>query len=110
MRAPQACSVWWLGSMACAAALVAPRAFAQPIARDDSFSTSQATPITIAAAAGVLRNDSAGAGGALDAILVTNVAHGLLLFGADGGFFYLPTADFTGNDSFTYQARESATT
>ena len=111
MRTPQAFSVWWLGLTAgCAAALVSPRAFAQPIARDDVFSTSQATPITIAPADGVLRNDSATAGGALDAVLVTNVTHGLLLFGADGFFYYLPNADFTGNDTFTYQAREAGTT
>ena len=98
------------GIVGCAAALVAPCAFAQPVARDDSFSTAQATPITTAAANGVLVNDSAAAGGALDAILITNVTHGVLLFGADGSFFYLPNADFTGNDAFTYQAREGGAT
>jgi hypothetical protein len=87
-----------------------PRAFAQPVARDDTFSTTQDVPITIAGADGVLRNDSAAAGGALDAVLVTNAGHGLLLFGADGGFFYLPNTGFTGNDTFTYQAREGGTT
>jgi VCBS repeat-containing protein len=99
-----------MGLITCAAVLAAPRALAQPVARDDSFSTTQATAITIAAANGVLVNDSAAAGGTLDAILVTNVTHGLLLLGADGSLFYLPNADFTGNDSFTYQAREGATT
>src|SRR5688572_18393872 len=111
MRTPQAFSVWWLGLIVgCAAALTAPRVFAQPIARDDVFSTAQGTPITIAAPDGVLRNDSPAAGGALDAILVTNAANGLLLFGADGGFFYLPNAGFTGNDTFTYQVREGGIT
>ena len=110
MRTPQALSVWWMGIIGCAAALVAPCAFAQPVARDDSFSTAQATPISIAAANGVLVNDSAAAGGALDAVLITNVTHGVLLFGADGSFFYLPNADFTGNDAFTYQAREGGVT
>src|SRR5512134_1654557 len=111
MRAPQAFSVWWMGLLfGCAAALAAPRAFAQPIARDDAFSTAQETPITVLAANSVLSNDSAAAGGALDAILVTNAGHGLLLFGADGGFFYLPNTGFSGNDTFTYQAREGGVT
>ncbi|HVJ31395.1 MAG TPA: Ig-like domain-containing protein, partial [Gammaproteobacteria bacterium] len=70
----------------------------------------QGTAITVTGADGVLRNDSAAAGGALDAVLVTNAANGLLLFGADGGFFYLPNAAFTGNDTFTYQAREGGVT
>ena len=108
MRTPQALSVWWFGLIVgCAAGLAAPRAFAQPIARDDPFSTAQGAAITVAAANGVLSNDSATAGGALDAVLVTNAANGLLLFGADGGFFYLPNDGFTGNDRFTYQAREA---
>ena len=111
MRTPQAFSVWWLGLIVgCAAALAGPRAFAQPVARDDVFSTAQDTAITVTGADGVLRNDSAAAGGALDAILVTTTANGLLLFGADGGFFYLPSTGFTGNDRFTYRAREGGVT
>ncbi|HEY3517988.1 MAG TPA: Ig-like domain-containing protein, partial [Gammaproteobacteria bacterium] len=111
MRTPQAFSVWWLGLMVgCAAALAGPHVLAQPVARDDTFTTNQDVPITVAAANGVLRNDSAAAGGALDAVLVTNAANGLLLIGADGGFFYLPNTGFTGNDSFTYQAREGGVT
>jgi hypothetical protein len=89
---------------------MAPRAFAQPIARDDTFQTNQDTSVTVADADGVLRNDSAAAGGALDASLVTNVANGLLGFNAGGGFSYTPNAGFTGNDSFTYQAHEGGTT
>src|SRR5262245_24416556 len=111
MRTPQAFSVWWLGLIVgCAAALSGPRAFAQPVARNDTYTTAQDTAITITGADGVLRNDSAVAGGALDAILVTNAANGLLLFGADGGFFYLPGTGFSGNDRFTYRAREGGVT
>src|SRR6187549_769992 len=110
MRTPQALPVWWLGISACAAALATPCAFAQPVARDDSFSTPQATAIATTAANGVLANDTATANGALDAILVTNVANGSLFLGADGGFLYLPNATFTGNDTFTYQAREGGVT
>jgi hypothetical protein len=94
----------------CAAVLTASRAFSQPIARNDSFSTAQGTAITVADANGVLANDSAAAGGPLDAVLVTNVANGLLLFSPAGGFFYLPNVGFAGTDTFTYQARESGIT
>jgi hypothetical protein len=113
MRTPRAFSVWWMGLIVgCAAVLTAQRAFAQPIARNDSFSTAQGTSIAVADANGVLVNDSAAAGGSLDANLVTNVSNGLLIFPSPGGggFFYLPNAGFAGNDTFTYQARESFTT
>src|SRR6185503_8243448 len=52
----------------------------------------------------------AAAGGALDAVLITNALNGLLIFNAGGGFSYTPNAGFTGNDAFTYQAREGGTT
>lgn len=111
MRTPRAFSVWWMSLVVgCAAALMAPRAFAQPIARDDIFSTNQDTSATVADADGVLRNDSAAAGGTLDAVLITNVANGFLDFNAGGGFSYTPNAGFTGNDAFTYQAHEGGTT
>jgi VCBS repeat-containing protein len=94
----------------CAAVLTVSRAFAQPLARDDAFSTTQGTSLSVANANGVLANDSAAAGGTLDAVLVSNVSNGLLLFGGGGGFFYLPNAGFTGTDTFSYQAREAGTT
>jgi VCBS repeat-containing protein len=85
-----------------AAALLAPKSSAQPVAADDFYTTNQATPINVADANGVLANDSGVTGS--QAVLVTNVANGILLFGGNGGFFYLPSLAFTGNDSFTYQA------
>jgi hypothetical protein len=96
----------------CAAVLTASRAFAQPTASNDSFSTTQGTSLSVAHANGVLVNDAAAAGGPLDAILVSNVSNGLLIFPSPGGggFFYLPNAGFAGTDTFTYQARESGTT
>jgi Big-like domain-containing protein/surface protein with Ig-like domain/putative Ig domain-containing protein/VCBS repeat protein/uncharacterized protein DUF11 len=108
MRTPRAFSVWWMGLIVgFAAVLTAPRVLAQPIARDDSYSTAQDTAVTIADADGVLRNDSAGAGGSLAAILVSNASNGLLLFTAGGGFYYLPDTGFAGNDTFAYQPREN---
>lgn len=74
---------------------------AQPVARDDVYSTPAGTPFSVAAPDGVLANDT---GQGLQAALVSNVSHGILLLNAAGGFFYLPGAGFSGNDSFTYQA------
>jgi len=89
--------------------MTASRAFAQPTAANDSFSTPQATPLTVPAIVGVLSNDSGDDDDddeGLEAVLVSNVSNGALLLGANGGFFYLPNLGFTGNDSFTYQARQ----
>jgi len=105
MRTPRAWSVRWMGLVAgTVAALLAPKAFGQPVATDDFYTTNQATPLNVADANGILVNDTTD-GGNLQAALVTNVANGILLFGGNGGFFYLPNLAFTGNDSFTYQAR-----
>jgi VCBS repeat-containing protein len=44
----------------------------------------------------------------LTAILVSDVSHGTLALNADGSFTYTPAADFTGTDSFTYNANDGA--
>jgi VCBS repeat-containing protein len=103
MRTPRAFSVWIAG---CAAVAAWP-AFAQPTAVNDSFSTSQATALTVPANVGVLSNDTGGGAG-LEAVLVSNVSNGILVLASSGGLFYLPSVGFTGTDSFTYQARQGA--
>ncbi|HEY3322176.1 MAG TPA: Ig-like domain-containing protein [Planctomycetota bacterium] len=75
-----------------------------PVASDDSYSTNEDTPLTIAAP-GVLGND-AGAG-ALSAIKVTDPAHGTVTLNADGSFTYTPAANYNGPDSFTYKANDT---
>ncbi|HET7607548.1 MAG TPA: Ig-like domain-containing protein, partial [Gammaproteobacteria bacterium] len=109
MGTPRAFSAWMGMIAGCAAVLAGTHAFAQPIARDDSYSTPAGAPLSIADP-GVLTNDSAAAGGGLDANVVTLPAHGLLLLGPGGGFYYAPGNGFTGTDTFTYQAREAGTT
>lgn len=52
---------------------------------------------------GVLGNDHDPQGDALQAQLVTDVAHGTLDLHPDGTFTYLPNAGFFGVDSFTYR-------
>jgi len=74
-----------------------------PVAANDAFATDEDTPL-IVAPPGVLANDTDPDGDPLTAVLVTGVSDGTLVFNADGSFTYTPDADFSGTDSFTYQA------
>ena len=76
-----------------------------PVAVNDSYSTAKNTTLTVAAP-GVLGNDTDADGNALTAALVANVAHGTLTLGANGSISYVPTAGYSGPDSFTYQAND----
>src|SRR5205823_4491980 len=84
------------------------RAKDRPTAANDSYSTAEDTPLTIAAAAGVLVNDTDVDGNALTALVVTQPAHGTLTLNADGSFTYTPNANFNGSDSFTYKANDGS--
>jgi VCBS repeat-containing protein len=74
-----------------------------PVAADDSYTTNEDTPLTIAVP-GVLNNDTDVEGDPLTAVLVTGPAHGTLAINADGSFTYTPDANYNGPDSFTYAA------
>ena len=76
-----------------------------PVATADSYSTAEDSPLTMAAP-GVLGNDTDVDGDALTAVLAIGPAHGTLTLNANGSFSYVPAADYTGPDSFTYQARD----
>jgi VCBS repeat-containing protein len=78
-----------------------------PTAADDSYTTAEDTPLSVAAA-GVLGNDADVEGTALTALLVSGPAHGALTLNSDGSFTYTPDADYHGPDSFTYRARDGA--
>jgi len=73
-----------------------------PVAVADTYTTDEDVELVVAAAEGVLTNDTDD--GPLTAVLETDVANGTLLLAADGSFTYLPDADFYGEDSFTYKA------
>jgi len=60
--------------------------------------------LVVLAAQGVLANDSDADNDTLVAQLVANVQHGSLVLSANGGFSYLPEADYCGADGFTYRA------
>src|SRR5213075_3157179 len=78
-----------------------------PVAVDDSYTTPEDTALTVIAA-GVLANDSDLDGDALTAVLVSQPTHGVLTLNTNGGFNYLPAANYNGPDSFTYQANDGA--
>jgi VCBS repeat-containing protein len=80
---------------------VAAPAVHAPVARSDSYETNSGTTLTVAAS-GVLANDTDAQGHALIASTETQPAHGTLSFRGDGSFVYVPAADYSGSDSFTY--------
>jgi M6 family metalloprotease-like protein len=78
-----------------------------PIAADDSYTTDRNTALTITAP-GILGNDTDVEATALTAVLVTDPSHGTLTLNADGSFTYTPESDWSGTDSFTYNANDGA--
>ncbi|HEX6985810.1 MAG TPA: Ig-like domain-containing protein, partial [Planctomycetaceae bacterium] len=79
---------------------------AAPVAAADAYETDYGTTLTVAAAAGVLANDSDAGGDPLTAVLVSGPARGTLTLNADGSFTYTPNAAFVGTDTFTYAASD----
>jgi hypothetical protein len=75
-----------------------------PVAGDDGpYAVTENNPLQVAAP-GVLKNDRGFNGNPLSAQLVTEPTHGTLALNPDGSFLYTPSADFTGSDTFMYQA------
>ncbi|QEH32027.1 hypothetical protein OJF2_04960 [Aquisphaera giovannonii] len=75
-----------------------------PVAGDDSYATTRNTPIVRDAALGVLANDSQNNNLPLSAVLISGPSHGLLVLNPNGSFVYTPAPNYSGADSFTYQA------
>jgi VCBS repeat-containing protein len=73
-----------------------------PSANPDSYNGSEDLVLTVAAASGVLANDTDVEGDALSVTLVSTTSKGLLTLNADGSFSYVPVLNFSGTDSFTY--------
>ncbi|HEV8139098.1 MAG TPA: Ig-like domain-containing protein, partial [Pyrinomonadaceae bacterium] len=80
-----------------------------PVATNDNYVTNSNTTLNVAAP-GVLSNDSDIDGPSLSSVYVTlsGPSHGTLAFNADGSFSYSPAANYTGSDSFSYQAFDGA--
>ena len=79
-----------------------------PIGTDDSYATSPDTPLSVAAASGVLVNDSDVDLDSLQAILVDDATSGTLTLNLDGSFSYTPNIGFIGSDTFTYVANDGS--
>ncbi len=76
-----------------------------PSAVADAFTLSQNSTFTTG---NVLTNDSDPDGNVpLTAQLATTATQGSLALNSNGTFTYIPTTNFTGNDSFTYVARDA---
>ncbi len=73
-----------------------------PVAVADDYTTDEDVELEVAAAEGVLANDTDD--GPITAVLETGVSNGTLTLAADGSFTYLPDPDYFGEDSFTYKA------
>lgn len=69
-----------------------------PKAKDDGYSTTIGTTLTVAAK-GLLTNDT---GATVTVTSNTAAAHGTASVAADGSFSYAPTAGYTGTDTFDY--------
>ncbi len=76
------------------------------VAVDDLYETPSGTPLAVAAATGVLANDTTDGPDTLQAVLVDDVANGVLTLAADGSFLYVPNPSFSGQDRFIYQATD----
>ena len=78
-----------------------------PVAKDDSYTVNEDEAL-IVAAPGVLANDTDVDSPSLKAYLLQEVdsppAHGSLTLDPEGSFIYWPTANFKGQDVFTYHA------
>ncbi len=79
-----------------------------PVASGDTYAATEDTELDVNAASGVLSNDSDVEGDTLTAVLDGNVSHGMLTLNADGSFTYMPAANFSGADSFTYHASDGS--
>ena len=78
-----------------------------PLARADSFSTAEDTPLVVVAP-GILGNDVDAEGDSLTVAVDTAPGQGTLALSPDGSFTYTPSADFFGTESFTYVALDDS--
>lgn len=79
-------------------------------ANDDSQFVYGGNTLTLVASSGVLSNDSDANNLALTASVGQTTAHGVLTLNSDGSLTYVPSAGFTGTDSFTYTASDGTFT
>ncbi len=75
-------------------------------AGDDGYSVDEDTTLTVGGP-GVLGNDADPDGDSLVSTLVAGPANGTVTVNADGSFTYVPNANFSGTDTFTYAVTDT---
>jgi len=78
-----------------------------PVAQNDGYETNEGSLLTVLAP-GVLSNDFDANNNPLTAILVTAPLFGTVTLNSDGSFDYVPTANFSGTDSFSYKVTDGS--
>jgi len=82
-----------------------------PATAPDSYQVQVNTPLVVAVASGVLKNDSDAQHDIMSVVLGSvHAANGAVTLNADGSFSYTPNAGFTGTDSFSYVASDGLLT
>jgi hypothetical protein len=74
-----------------------------PVAVDDAYSVDENTTLNVASP-GVLANDIDVDGDTLSVGVSSHAQHGTLTVNTNGSFVYIPTTNYSGTDSFTYEA------
>ncbi len=69
----------------------------------DTYTVTEDSSLTIDATNGVLANDDTDSG-TLTVAVYDLPSHGTVTLGSNGSFIYTPTANFSGTDTFSYQA------
>ena len=77
-----------------------------PVASNDSYSVAEDTTLTVPAGSGVLANDTDPEHDPLTAVVTSLPQHGVVNFNANGGFTYVPMANYNGPDAFRYKAND----
>lgn len=78
----------------------------KPVGYADSYAAKEDTPLTVYVADGVLKNDWDAERDYLVAKVIQAPKSGTLSASTGGGFTYTPNADYSGTDTFYYQACE----
>jgi VCBS repeat-containing protein len=77
-----------------------------PVASGDSYTATKNKDLIVAAAQGVLANDSDVDSITLTATKVAGPSHGTVTLNTNGSFTYTPTQGYVGADSFTYKVSD----
>jgi hypothetical protein len=78
-----------------------------PLAINDLYLTNEDTPLVVAAAAGLFRNDSGLDDGGIALSVLGLPIGGTVVVNNDGSFTFTPTANFNGPASFSYQIADA---